>query len=125
MNRDVPEDNASVFSTARFPIVVFVTTAVACAGASVVYFSVYHDPAGGVGLLMGTIWIGCVGWLYDAWDLADRTSARSSLRPDRASADGASPGSNRSVANTLAVAGLILALLAQMVAFHYSPNFDL
>ena len=125
MNRDVPEDPASVFSTARFPVVVFVTTALACAGASIASFAMYDDPAGGVGLLMGTIWIGCLGWLYDAWDLANRTSARPSARPNHSSSDEPPPKSDRSVADTLAVAGLILALLAQMVAFHYSPNFDL
>jgi len=128
----------------RFSVWVARLSAGACATAALPTAALLDDLAGGVGLLFGAIWMGCLAVLLadrdrspaagstdagdgrdpaDAGESADRSGAMLPLLGSAtASPSDRTParGSRRNILLTVMTA----AMVAQLVAFHYSTRVD-
>jgi NADH:ubiquinone oxidoreductase subunit 4 (subunit M) len=100
----------SAFANLGFPALVSAVAALACLGGSVMYFRI-GDAYAGVGMVLSGIWMGVLGWLY-------------ALRTDADAESGDAPSRSQRL-RKVAIAILLACMLAQAVAFHYSPNVDL
>lgn len=113
-------------SSIRFPVLVATCSAAASAGAALPVLLIGGDGAGAAGLLFGGIWIGCLAWLLHQPPAPTDAASASTSPPSEAvgarrktARGGLRTGRSKTVA-----AVLLVALVAQMAAFHYSTLLD-
>jgi hypothetical protein len=99
-------------------------TAAACLVAALPTVAVLGDVAGGIGLAFGTIWMGCLAWLLDASNRPDEPAADETRRTGRFSFPSKAEAPTGPTRSRIVAAVMTAAMVAQLVAFHYSTRVD-
>ena len=99
-------------------------TAAACLVAALPTVAVLGDVAGGIGLAFGTIWMGCLAWLLDVPNRPDETDADATSRTGRFSFPAKEQDPTGPTRSRIVAAVMTAAIVAQLVAFHYSTRVD-